>query len=191
MTASDPDIGRLAQLAGLGRLPYRSFHNPPVRRAPPGSSPTEDAPPAGATVLTLSPAQGDSAPVLRVIAGLGGPTAPARPTPAAHPVAESLPDAAPQPPPVFASPSPAVSPPTSLLPPASPSPPTSPWPPAPPAPPAAAQPAGFSLLAHALGEAPPPPPAAPAATPGAPAAARTRFPLLDAALSNGGAPSWR
>jgi hypothetical protein len=86
VTARDTDISRLARLSGLGSLPYRSFQNPPVRRAPaPPAPPREPARPT-ATVLALSPGAGDGAPVLRVITGMGGLSA--RPLPAMRPGAE-------------------------------------------------------------------------------------------------------
>ena len=86
VSARDSDISRLAKLSGLGSLPYRSFHNPPVRRAP--APPPEAARPAG-TVLALSPGAGDGAPVLRVITGMGGLAA--RPLPVMRPAAELAP----------------------------------------------------------------------------------------------------
>lgn len=39
MTRRDVDVGKLASALGLGALPYRSFRNPPVRRAPPAAAP--------------------------------------------------------------------------------------------------------------------------------------------------------
>ncbi|WP_149537187.1 hypothetical protein [Siccirubricoccus phaeus] len=172
MTARDPDIGRLAQFTGVGRLPYRSFHNAPVRRAPPAPPPAEAEPATEtATVLTLSPAalspaQSEGTPVLRVIAGLGGAGAPARPAPGPRPTAESPPEA------------PFMAPPPAALPIPDPR-------------------IGFSLLARAIGQEPPAPPAAPIqaspaqAQAAAPAATRRSFPLLDAALSADGVSSWR
>ncbi len=86
MTARDADISRLARVSGLGSLPYRSFHNAPVRRAPSPPAPPPEAARPSATVLTLSPAAGDGAPVLRVITGMGGLSA--RPLPVMRPAAE-------------------------------------------------------------------------------------------------------
>ncbi len=89
VTARDADINRLARLSGLGSLPYRSFHNAPVRRAPSPPAPPPEAARPSATVLTLSPAAGEGAPVLRVISGMGGLAA--RPLPVMRPAAEVAP----------------------------------------------------------------------------------------------------
>jgi hypothetical protein len=89
VAARDADINRLVRLSGLGPLPYRSFHNPPVRRAPAPPAPPPEVARPSATVLTLSPAAGDGAPVLRVITGMGGLAA--RPLPAMRPAAELAP----------------------------------------------------------------------------------------------------
>jgi hypothetical protein len=85
VTGREADIVRLARLSGLGALPYRSFHNAPVRRAPAPPPPVEAAQPSAA-VLSLPGLIGEGAPVLRVISGMGGTAA--RPSPAMRPVAD-------------------------------------------------------------------------------------------------------
>jgi hypothetical protein len=162
VTARDADINRLARLSGLGSLPYRSFHNAPVRRAPAPPAPPPEAARPSATVLALSPAAGDGAPVLRVITGMGGGMGglSARPLPVMRPAAELAPM------PSFADR------PAAIARPAAPAP-------------------GFGLLSRAIGEEVLPlPPASPAHPPAA-QAGRDSFPLLNAALSAGGGSPWR
>ena len=47
MTRHDADVRELASALGLGAFPYRSFRNPPVRRAPLAASPAAEVPSSG------------------------------------------------------------------------------------------------------------------------------------------------